>query len=245
MSAYELLLSPIACRGKTLKNRLTSSKCALQGFTIDQAGDFYAGLAKNGAATVTVAFGDYPERDLNEGPVTMPGGTGLLMSDPAVRAGFARMADRCHELDTLVSVSLMDVEPTDVGISDCPNWDEIPKNGDYNPSFQKKPGITAERIDKMLDEFVYRCLEAQKLGFDMCTFYMSYRGSILATSMSPVLNQRTDKYGGATMTQRAALAKEAFTRVKQACGEDFLIEAQISAFEEEPGYTVADFIEYC
>ena len=53
MSAYELLLSPISCRGRMLKNRLTSSKCALQGFNIDQAGDFYAGLAKNGAATVT------------------------------------------------------------------------------------------------------------------------------------------------------------------------------------------------
>ena len=245
---YELLLSPVSVGGKTLKNRLTSSKCALQGFTIEQAGDFYAGLAKNGAATVTVAFGDYPERDLThygEGP-HMPGGTGLLMSDPKIRDGFARMADRCHEEGTLVSVSLMDVEPNDVNISDCPNWDEIPKNGDYNSgTFYNKPGISVDRLEQMMDEFAWRCKEAKKLGFDMCTIYMSYRGSILANSMSPVFNQRTDKYGGATMRERTTLTRETFQRIKQACGEDFLIEAQISAYEEAPGYTVEDFLDYC
>lgn len=83
------------------------------------------------------------------------------------------------------------------------------------------------------------------MGFDMCTFYMSYRSSILAASMSPLLNQRTDKYGGETMTQRATLAREVFARVKEVCGPDFLIEAQISAEEEAPGYTFEDFLDFC
>ena len=126
------------------------------------------------------------------------------------------------------------------------NWDEIPKNGDYNSAvFRNKPGISYERLQILIDEFAFRAKEAQDMGFDMCTFYMSYRSSILATSMSPLLNQRTDKYGGKTMEERATLAKEVFAKVKEVCGPDFLIEAQISAEEEAPGYTLDDFLDFC
>ena len=67
----------------------------------------------------------------------------------------------------------------------------------------------------LIDEFAFRAKEAKDMGFDMCTFYMSYRSSILACSMSPLLNQRTDKYGGKTMAERATLAKEVFSKVKE------------------------------
>ena len=245
---YEMLLSPIQIRGKTLKSRMLSSKCALQNFTMEQAIEFYTGLAKNGAATVIVAMGNHPERDLNEtpNPFSAMAGTAQDMRDPETREGFRRLAEAVHAEGTLISASMMDIEPLDVNISDTPNWDEIPKKGDYNSAFfHNKPGISKQRLEKLIDEFVFRAKEAKELGFDMCSFYMSYRSSILACSMSPLLNQRTDEYGGKTMPERAALAKEVFSRIKEACGEDFLIEAQISGVEEEPGYTLEDFLDYC
>ena len=48
---YELLLSPFKLGTVTLKNRMMGSKCALQSFTLEQAREFYADMAKNGAAT--------------------------------------------------------------------------------------------------------------------------------------------------------------------------------------------------
>lgn len=247
---YELLLSPFKIGNVTLKNRIMGSKCALQSFTLEQAREFYAGMAKNGAATVTVAMGDHPERNLNlpdkNGRMPHMDGTGNDMRDPAVVEGYRNIAKAVHEYGTLASASLMDIEPTDVNISDTPNWDEIPKNGDYNSAvFRNKPGISVERIQTLIDEFAFRAKEAKDMGFDMCTFYMSYRSSILACSMSPLLNQRTDKYGGKTMAERATLAKEVFSKVKELCGQDFLIEAQISAVEEAPGYTFEDFLDFC
>ena len=242
---YKLLLSPVKIGNVTLKNRLIGSKCALQAFTVEQAKEFYVYLAKNGAATVTVAMPDYPHHNLNQNNGHMDG-TGLDVRDPEVRKGFEELCKAVHEHGTLVSASMMDIEPTDVGISDCPNWDEIPKKGDYNTAvFRNKPGISAEGLQKVIDEFVFRAKDFKDMGFDMATFYMSYRSSILATSMSPVFNQRTDKYGGSTMAERATLAREVFTRIKEACGEDFLIEAQISAIEEEPGYDLEGFLDYC
>ena len=96
----------------------------------------------------------------------------------------------------------------------------------------------------MIQDFVHASVELQKLGFDGVTVYASYRGSILACSLSPLLNQRTDKYGGKTMADRATLTLEIFRRIKEACGQDFLIEMQISA-TEEGGYTVEDWLSYC
>ena len=78
----------------------------------------------------------------------------------------------------------------------------------------------------------------QQMGFDMVSFYMSYGNSLLAKSLSPVHNKRTDKFG-----EKTALTKAVFQRVKALCGKDFLIEAQVSG-EELGGYTLEDFVGY-
>lgn len=92
MATYEHLLSPLKIGNVTLKNRIMGSKCALQSFTLEQAREFYADMAKNGAATVTVAMGDHPERNLNlpdkDGRMPHMDGTGNDMRDPAVVEGY-------------------------------------------------------------------------------------------------------------------------------------------------------------
>ena len=103
-------------------------------------------------------------------------------------------------------------------------------------------GITLDGIRAMQDSFVEKALLYQYLGFDMVTIYMCYGSSILARSLSPVKNTRTDQYGG-SFENRARLSLELFRRIKEACGERFLIEVQISG-EEEGGYTLDDLVRY-
>jgi 2,4-dienoyl-CoA reductase-like NADH-dependent reductase (Old Yellow Enzyme family) len=238
---YPHILSPIQVGGRTLKSRLLSAKCLPTGMNdFDQATAYYENFARKGAATVTIAAGAYPDCDGHISHMAH-----IKMEDPGVEDKFRAMIDRVHQYGTLCSVSMMSVEPQDVAISDTPNWNDIPKTGDYSRNFSNKPGITLARLERMIDNFVGQCVKFQKVGFDMATFYVSYRGAILACSLSPVLNQRTDKYGGKTMAERAALTLEIFRRVKEACGPDFLIECQISATEEAPGYTVEDWLDYC
>lgn len=237
---YNNILDPIKIGNVTLKNRLFSAKCipsSQEDFEASLA--FYENFARKGAATVTFAVGTWPNCEGKRS-----GMSSLHMDDPETSAAFKRMVDRVHSHGALCSASLMNVEPQDVAISDTPSWNDIPKNGDYSRNFSNKRGITTERLEGMLDDFVFACKELQKLGFDMVTIYMSYRGGILACSLSPLLNQRTDKYGGPTIADRASLTLELFRRIKEACGQDFLIEAQISAVEEEPGYTLEDFLDY-
>ncbi len=242
MNPYSRLLSPVTVRGKQLRNRMIQAKCSLPP-RMETLSDFYVNTAKNGASMVTVWVGKHmADHDLI-GEKNMLGGILPNMNHPEVRAAYRELNDKVHAEGALTSASLMEIEPGDLAIADVPNFYDIPAHGDYR-DYRPKPGISLEALEDLIQEFVDACVDYCELGFDAVTFYMSYRASIFCNSLSPVFNLRTDKYGGKTNAERVRLTKELFTRVREAC-PNLIIEVQTSAEEEAPGYTVADWIEYC
>jgi 2,4-dienoyl-CoA reductase-like NADH-dependent reductase (Old Yellow Enzyme family)/thioredoxin reductase len=241
---YSHILSPLRVRNRVLKDRLLGSKCAsmlLQGpenYPAEGTIRFYEDMARNGAATVCVSMGSYPDKDGKLPPMSS-----YDMSKHEVSFYFSNLVDRIHAYGSLASASMQNVEPHDVGICHIDNWDEIPKLGDYSRNLENRPTISEERIQEMIHDFAFQAREFKRMGFDMVTIYMSYRGSILANSLSPLLNQRTDAYGG-TPENRMRLSLDVFQAIREACGEDFLIECQVSPTEEEPGYTFEDFMAF-
>ena len=198
---YEHLLAPLKIGNVTLKNRILGSKCvSSDNMEPPLSGPFYEHLARNGAAWVCVGVGAYPDCEGNYSKMAP-----CHMDDPKAMADYREIVEKIHRHGSLASASLMAIEPQNVNISDTPNWDEIPMTGDYSQNLFNKPGISPERLEGMIQDFVHASVELQKLGFDGVTVYASYRGSILACSLSPLLNQRTDKYGGKTMADRATL----------------------------------------
>ncbi len=241
--AYERILSPITIGNIRLKSRLTHAKSSggLDGTEtqFEKSTRYFTNLAQNGVALVCMIVGTWPDCEGKRSVMSR-----LNMDDPAIQAGFTKMIDEVHKYGTLCTASLMNVEPQELNISHLDKWD-FDFQGDYNPNFKNKPEISAERIEGMIDDFVYQCSELKRIGFDGVTFYMSYRASILANAISPVLNQRKDQWGGDTLEQRARLPLTIFRRVKEACGQDFLIEIQTSAEEEQPGYDVEYWLDFC
>lgn len=241
---YAHILQPLEIKGHILKNRLLSTKCAsqqLQGpenFPAEATLRFYEDLARNGAAIVCCSMGTYPDSNGKHPPMS-----NIDMTNRDVLSYFTQMSERIHAHGSLASASLQNVEPHDVSISYVENWNEIPMTGDYSRNLENKPTISRERLQELVSEFARQSKEFKALGFDMVTIYMSYRGGILANSLSPVLNLRTDEYGGSA-ENRARLSLEVFKAIKAACGDDFLIECQVSATEEAPGYTFEEFLNY-
>ena len=241
---YAHILAPLEIKGHILKNRLLSTKCAsqqLQGpenYPAEGTLRFYEELARNGAAIVCCSMGTYPDSQGKHPPMS-----NIDMTNWDVRAYFTQMAERIHAHGSLASASLQNVEPHDVAISYVPDWEKIPMTGDYSRNLENKPTISQERIQEMIADFARQAKDFQSLGFDMVTVYMSYRGGILANSLSPLLNLRTDQYGGSP-ENRARLSLEVFQAIKATCGEDFLIECQVSATEEAPGYSFEEFLSY-
>lgn len=241
---YKHILQPLRVQNRVLKNRLLATKMTsqqLQGpekFPAESTIHFYEQVAKNGASIVCCAMGTYPDKNGKHPPMS-----NADMTNWDVRSYFSQIADRIHAYGSLASASLQNVEPHDVGICYLDHWDEIPMKGDYSRNLENKPTIFKEQIEELIADFARQAKDFKRLGFDMVTVYMSYRGGILANALSPVLNQRNDEYGGSP-ENRARLPLEVFKAIKEACGSDFIIECQVSATEEEPGYTFEEFLDF-
>lgn len=243
MMEFTHIFSPVQIGNLRLKSRLTHTKSGggLDGTAkqFERATAYYVAMAKNGAATVCVSVGTWPDCEGKRSVMS-----NVQMDDPEIQQGFRSLVKAVHREETLCLASLMNVEPQELSICQLEHWD-FDFRGDYNPNFKNKPTISAERIEGMIHDYVYQCQELKKLGFDGVTFYMSYRASILANAIDPVLNQRTDQWGGDTVEERARLPLEIFRRVKDTCGQDFLIEIQTSAMTESPGYDVEYWLDFC
>lgn len=102
---------------------------------------------------------------------------------------------------------------------------------------------TREQIDRAIRDLVEICLKYKKNGWDG----MSFRADRYLDAST---NLRTDEYGG-VIENRGRLQLELFTAIKQACGDDFLIEISLMGDSEHGhdtqlphGYTEEEFIRF-
>lgn len=258
LEMYRHLLSPLMINGKFIKNRMGMSRAmptvvtgcdapeALETFEI-----FAGMMARNGAAIVTCASPVWkskyskkmappppPPIEEDDGPGDSghgPGGPnmgdpeavgmytmdGVDLNLPNNKNRYARAVTAIHSYGSLASISMMDIEPSGWSISTIPE--------EYLEGVAKDLAAKAE---------IY-----YKIGFDVVTFYMSYRNSLMAQSISPDLNRRTDRYGGMDIQERARFTFEVFRRTKEKC-PGIIIEAQISGEDYPGGFTQEDLVTY-
>ena len=252
---YPHLFEPLKIRNYILKNRMGMPRATPVNFVgygedpLESFIAYFAMQAHNGAAIVTAPSGHWDDPNSNgsffgseefrnreikkerydkaEMNIPLPDaydshsmremeGSNLGRVNPRIL--FARVAEAVRAQDTLPAISMMEIEPNGWRLDDIP----------------------AEYLDQMCENFAKRSQLYRDLGFCMGVFYMSYRNSLLAQSMSPELNHRTDKYAGPT-----ALSRAVFGAVRKACGDDFLIEIQISGEELTPdGFKIEDVVDY-
>ncbi len=257
---YKNLLSPILVGGRLLKNRLLVTRSVSGAFQGDEnyPGEamitHMAQLARSGAAVVTCQGADWKSDPffgdagggMGPGPggpagpdiwgVGSFGGPGMGNLEAETRGCklyYSHMTDEIHFYGSLASASMMGIEPRNLTLS------EMPAGRPMMGPPMKTHVASTEELDHLVELLAQKAYAFYQMGFDMVCFYMSYGNSLLAKSLSPVHNRRTDKYG-----DKLALTQAVFGRVKELCGQDFLIEAQVSG-EELGGYTLEDFLGYC
>lgn len=260
MSHYSHLLSPLRIGNVVLKNRMIASNALphfLQGpesFPAEPVIDHLAYLARNGAAVVTVADWSNPKQrvalieDWRRFPMWDP-------SDPSVQNYLSQVADAVHFYGSKLSLAIMHFGPRGYEVCDTPalepdfGLDTADPAGSVNIMSQLLKGdsgpseaMTDEKMEEMAEEIAQQAKFYQALGFDMITLHMAYRGPMLAKFLSPLTNKRTDRYGG-SLENRARFPLALCRRIKDVCGEDFLVEAQISG-EEDGGTTIEDTVAF-
>jgi 2,4-dienoyl-CoA reductase-like NADH-dependent reductase (Old Yellow Enzyme family)/thioredoxin reductase len=242
--AYSHLLSPLKIGNVILKNRMMHTRSLphfLQGpesFPSEQVISHYATVAKT-AAIVTCRAPRIPPRvraDLGtRGDICHMAIWDI--QDPSVQNYFSQLVDAIHFYGAKASIGIHLLTPDGYGISEG-----------SSPGFMGRPATKKEAMpvavmQEMIDDAVTQCQMFQNLGFDMVNIYMCYQAHILAHALSPLLNKRTDKYGG-SVENRARFPLELFQAIKKACGSDFLIDCQISGEEPDGGFTIEDAVRY-
>lgn len=100
-------------------------------------------------------------------------------------------------------------------------------------------GLTDEEFAKIYSDFADAARRAKEGGADGVEIHGAH-GFLLTQFLSPLLNKRTDAYGG-LVENRARIFSEVFAAVRTAVGEDFPIWCKISIAEGVPaGYPAAD-----
>jgi 2,4-dienoyl-CoA reductase-like NADH-dependent reductase (Old Yellow Enzyme family)/thioredoxin reductase len=260
---YPNLLSPFQIGNVVFKNRMiaaSSSPYCSQGpepFPNDAIITHYANKAKNGAALVICSHAAMPgnkgtidplkERLANPNPFNPDHGQfgkdrwhQYDLVDGGCQNYLSELSEVIHfyGAKTIMSLDIDVSEEYDVSTG-------IPSLGIYGGGSASglSKEIPEEILNKIAEKAELQAALTKEVGFDGISLHMAYRLSLLGRFLSPLTNKRSDRYGG-SLENRTRFILNLTDRIKKRCGRDFLIEASMSGYEPQGGYTVQDAIEY-
>ena len=243
---YPHMFAPMTIKGLTFKNRvfaspITTNRIVDHGYPTPEGIDVYETKARGGFAEVTVTESfidhEYAWRhehglDVWTSPMSTFHMESIMTLTEAIKAHGA-----------VASVQL-----NHVGAMNHP--DAIP--GHKNPvgpsAMLREDGVQVEEMSvELMERTAAQWAEAawncKALGFNMVNLHGGH-GWLLNQFISPRFNRRTDEYGG-SMRNRARFPIMVCQKIKEVCGDDFLIEYRMSGSERiEGGMTLEDGIEF-
>ncbi|MGI5971082.1 MAG: FAD-dependent oxidoreductase [Oscillospiraceae bacterium] len=144
--------------------------------------------------------------------------------------------------DTVATIELMHA-----GDSIAEPDDEHPAIG---PSgYVRADGATVRElseadINKICTDFAALAAHCKDAGFDGVLVHMGH-GWLFSQFLSPLVNIRTDKFGG-SLENRARISLMTLKEIRKACGDNFLIECRISGDDHLKGsYSLDEICDYC
>ncbi len=239
---YPHLFSPLTIKKTRFRNRIFSAPNFIPWVTTDHRPDdnfirYYEGKAKGGAAAVCVPGGTL---DIDSGLANGAGASWLELTDHILpRLVEVSQAIRQHGAVPCFQLAHGGIyaECYDgkgpVGPSPTTRWDGV-----------EVREMTVEMMNAYADSFARAAALVKKAGFEMVQLHAGH-GWMLSQFLSPEFNRRTDEYGGSPENM-ARFPIMVIDRIREAVGEDFLIECRISGDELAPeGYTLEDSIKFC
>jgi len=112
----------------------------------------------------------------------------------------------------------------------------------YYPDSQVPREMTRADMDQVKADFVQAARRADRAGFDMIEMHCAH-GYLLASFISPLLNQRSDEYGG-SLENRLRFPLEVFAALRDAWPRQKPMSVRISATDwKEGGVTAEESVE--
>jgi 2,4-dienoyl-CoA reductase-like NADH-dependent reductase (Old Yellow Enzyme family) len=234
------LFEPLQLRHRTLQNRITfgahTANMAEDGLPGERHIGYYRERALGGAAMIVVE------------PVPVHATAVLTRgnfrpADDAVVPAFRRVIDACRAANPEIVLihQLYHVgQHGDADNSFAPNWSPsgLPSYHDADGSH----AMTGAEVAVIIDGFVAAAARAQAAGFDGVEIFAAYH-ALVDQFWTPWSNRRSDGWGG-TFEARMRFSAEILGRIRERCGDTFIIGLAVSADPDSPAMpTVAELTD--
>ena len=239
---YEKLFEPIKLANTYFRNRIFAAPTGFQdmdkdGIIAPEAAYYYGRKAMGGVASVTVGE-CVVDTELGKGSDLH-----ICLDNPFAFQGLSRVAGEVSRNGAVCSAELQhggmyanrksDPPGVAYGPVECVDID--------GRHIQKMP---EEIIEQIIEKYAKGAAFAKRCGFGMVTVHGGH-GWLLHQFMSPKINKRKDKWGGADIENRSRLAVEVCKAIRKEVGHNFPIEIRISGSEcYDGGYDIDEGVEY-
>lgn len=237
------LFSELKVRGKVLRNRTVTGPMILEwgidknGFITERGMKGFGDMAKGGAGIVTLGEAQIDHLNSKAHPAHFD------CTDPDVIQQYHFFTEYVHAYGALASIefnhngqhALPEFNPNHLG--------PMAASELVMPSGQHVREMTREDMAQVAEGYAQSALIARRGGFDVVLLHFGH-GWLMGGFLSPMVNHRTDEYGG-SYENRIRFPLEVIHRIREVAGEDLILEVRMSGDEfAEGGIKIEDAVEY-
>ncbi|MDR0311436.1 MAG: FAD-dependent oxidoreductase [Acidobacteriota bacterium] len=239
-SRYKHVFEPLKIRNVVFKNRLemappSPNLASRDGRVTPEFVDFFRPIARGGVAVIHVGNSvvDIREACDEERQLDL-GGDGCILP-------LTRFVEMCHGYGALASLEInhngkdSQFEKTGRAAYSASSFitaSELQRARQTGRDPVPTIEMDAAKIRDTVEKYALAAQRCKRAGFKMCMVHGGH-GNLISQFVSSLYNKRSDEYGG-SLENRARFAIETLDRIRELCGEDFVIEFRISADEIHP-----------
>jgi 2,4-dienoyl-CoA reductase-like NADH-dependent reductase (Old Yellow Enzyme family)/NADPH-dependent 2,4-dienoyl-CoA reductase/sulfur reductase-like enzyme len=239
-SKYKHVFEPIRIRGVEFKNRLelappSPNLADPEGRVTPEFVDFFRPIAKGGVAIIHVGNSVVDIKEACDEERQLD-----LGSDKCILP-LTRFVEMCDGYGAQASLEInhngKDSDYDKTGKAALSASSFIASSEIWRAQMHgREPVPTIEmdhaKIKATVEKYAVAAYRCKRAGFKMCMLHGGH-GNLISQFASNLYNKRMDDYGG-PLENRARFAVEVLDRVRELCGEKFVIEYRISADEIHP-----------
>lgn len=223
---FQHLFSPIRIGRVDLKNRIifppiATNLARVSGEISDRQAFHYARRARGGAGLIIV------ENACIDFPASRHGATQPRIDSDEFIPGLATLARAVHDGGAKISIEL-----THPGLNASLKFNGGRRPVAPSPTPLRKDGVlpkelTIEEIKELVEKYAHAALRAKRAGYDMVELQGGH-GLLINQFLSPLANQRSDRYGG-SRENRLRFVADIVERIRELCGGRFPITIRFAA----------------
>ncbi len=230
MPQYPHLLSPIQIGRTTVKNRVfmppLSTNLADKGYVTDALVAHYAARAKGGVGLIITEV-----TTVEPTYIYLPGD--MSICDDSYIPGWEKLTAAVHQYGAKILPQLF--HPAYMAFP-VPGTPRLIAPSNVGPYYAREAprAVTKQELQVIIRQFGEAAKRVQAAGGDGVEIHAAHAHGLLGGFLSPLYNKRTDEYGG-DINGRLRLTLEVVAKVREMCGEDFIIDVRLSGDEYTDG----------